>query len=514
MSVRDTFYITTAIAYPNGKPHMGHAYEAIATDFIARVQRLEGRDVVFVTGTDEHGLKMVQTARREGMETRAFADSIVPHFHAMLERLNISHTNFVRTSSPEHWPGVTTLWERMAANGDIYRSRYEGWYSVRDEAYYAEDELELGEDGQKLSPQGTPVEWTVEDSYFFRLSAYGDKLLKLFEENPDFIQPEPRRNEMIAFIKRGLKDLSISRTSFDWGVPVPGDPEHVMYVWVDALTAYMTGVGYDGDLSTWEKAWPADVHIIGKDIVRFHTIYWPAFLMSAGLPLPKRVFGHGFVLNKGVKMSKSLGNVVDPMDLAETYGVDQLRYFLLREVPFGQDGSYSHDAIVGRTNADLANGLGNLVQRSLSMIAKNCDGKLPGPGALTEADEALLSAVRAAAGEARAAMGELAIHRYLDAVWGAVAAANLYFTEQAPWALRKTDPARADTVLYVTAEALRVIGILAQPAMPDSISRLLDQLAIPADGRAFDALDTALTAGTALPAPQGVFPRWVEPAEA
>jgi len=514
MTARDTFTITTAIAYPNGKPHMGHAYEAIATDFIARYQRLEGKDVVFVTGTDEHGLKMVQTARREGMETRAFADSIVPHFHAMLAKLDISHTAFVRTSSPEHWPGVTTLWKRMEANGDIYRSRYEGWYSVRDEAYYAEDELIVGEDGQKLSPEGTAVEWTVEDSYFFRLSAYGDKLLKLFDKNPEFIQPESRRNEMIAFIKRGLRDLSISRTSFDWGVPVPGDPEHVMYVWVDALTAYMTGVGFDGDMAQWERAWPADVHIIGKDIVRFHTIYWPAFLMSAGLPLPKRVFGHGFVLNKGVKMSKSLGNVVDPMDLADTYGVDQLRYFLLREVPFGGDGSYSHDAIVGRTNADLANGLGNLAQRSLSMIAKNCDGKLPQPGPLTEADQALLADVRAAAAEARAAMGELAIHRYLDAVWGAVAAANLYFTEQAPWALRKTDPARADTVLYVTAEALRVIGILAQPAMPASIGRLLDQLAVPADARSFASLDAALAPGTALPAPQGVFPRWVEPAEA
>jgi methionyl-tRNA synthetase len=514
MTARDTFTITTAIAYPNGKPHMGHAYEAIATDFIARVQRLEGKTVVFVTGTDEHGLKMVQTARREGMETRAFADSIVPHFHAMLAKLDISHTAFVRTSSPEHRPGVTTLWQRMAANGDIYRSRYEGWYSVRDEAYYAEDELVTGEDGQKLSPEGTAVEWTVEDSYFFRLSAYGDKLLKLFEDNPDFIQPESRRNEMIAFIKRGLKELSISRTSFDWGVPVPGDPEHVMYVWVDALTAYMTGVGYDGDMAQWERAWPADVHIIGKDIVRFHTIYWPAFLMSAGLPLPRRVFGHGFVLNKGVKMSKSLGNVVDPMDLADTYGVDQLRYFLLREVPFGQDGSYSHDAIVGRTNADLANGLGNLAQRSLSMIAKNCEGKLPQPGALSEADAGLLAAVRTAAAEARAAMGDLAIHRYLDAVWGAVAAANLYFTEQAPWALRKTDPARADTVLYVTAEALRVIAILAQPAMPASIGKLLDQLAVADAARSFAALDAALTPGTALPAPQGVFPRWVEPAEA
>lgn len=514
MPTRDKFYITTAIAYPNGRPHMGHAYEAIATDFIARFHRLEGRDVTFLTGTDEHGLKMVQTARQQGLEPLAFADTIVPHFRTMMEKLEISIDRFSRTSDAAHYRGVAELWKRMEGSGDIYRSHYAGWYSVRDEAYYDESELVEGEGGVKLSPQGTPVEWTDEDSYFFKLSAYADRLLEYYEKHPEFIQPASRRNEMLGFVRGGLRDLSISRTSFDWGVPVPGDPDHVMYVWVDALATYMTGVGYADDMGSWEGRWPADVHIIGKDIVRFHTVYWPAFLMSAGLPLPKVVFGHGFVLNRGEKMSKSLGNVVEPVELAELYGVDQFRYFLLREVPFGQDGSYSHDAIVARTNGDLANGLGNLAQRSLSMIAKNCDGRVPEPGERTADDVALFQALDALPAQVRGAMTSFAIHAALEAIWKMVSEGDVYISAQAPWVLKKTDPARMATVLYNVAELVRRLVILAQPAMPAACASLLDQLAVPADARDFASLDKALQPGTILPPPQGVFPRWVEPVEA
>jgi len=511
MPNREKFYLTTAIAYPNGRPHMGHAYEAIATDFIARFHRLEGRDVTLLTGTDEHGLKMVKTARDAGLEPRAFADTMVPHFQAMMDKLDISIDRFIRTSGEAHYRGVTELWRRMAANGDIYLSRYEGWYSVRDEAYYDESELIEGEGGVKLSPQGTAVEWTVEESYFFKLSAYADKLLDLYDKNPEFIQPASRRNEILSFVRGGLKDLSVSRTSFDWGVPVPDDPRHVMYVWVDALTTYMTGIGWTDDRAAWDRTWPADVHIIGKDIVRFHTVYWPAFLMSAGLPLPKAVFGHGFVLNRGEKMSKSLGNVVEPLALADVYGVDQLRYFLLREVPFGQDGSYSHEAIVARTNGDLANGLGNLAQRTLSMIAKNCDGRVPQPGEPTADDDALRAVLDAALPQVRAAMTSFAIHAALETIWRLVGEGDAYISAQAPWALRKTDPARMATVLYNVAELVRRVAILAQAAMPTACAALLDQLAVPADARDFAHLDKVLRVGTALPSPQGVFPRWVEP---
>lgn len=511
----EPFYITTAIAYPNGKPHIGHAYEAIAADAIARFRRLQGRDVRLVTGTDEHGLKMVQTARAAGRETIDFADEMAGHFQAMCAKLNISFDAFVRTTEERHTEASIAIWKAMQAKGDLYLDRYEGWYSVRDEAFYEEKELTEGEGGQKLSPQGTPVEWTVEESWFFRLSRYQEPLLKLFADNPDFIQPDSRRNEVIRFVEGGLKDLSVSRTSFNWGVPVPDSPGHVMYVWVDALTTYMTGVGYpqkDGDFARY---WPADVHLIGKDIVRFHTVYWPAFLMSADLPLPKQVFGHGFLLARGgEKMSKSLGNVVDPMDLAEQFGVDQLRYFLLREVSFGQDGSYSPEAIVTRCNADLANNFGNLAQRSLSMIAKNCEGRVPAPVKSDAADDVLADAVRDAMTSITAAMDGLAIHTALEAIWSAMTVANGYFADQAPWGVRKTDPERADTILYKTVDAIRALAILAQWVIPDGAGRILDLVGQPADQRGFEHLDTALVPGTELPAPSGVFPRLELPADA
>src|SRR6187551_1654783 len=364
----EPFYITTAISYPNGAPHIGHAYEAIAADVIARFQRSLGRDVRFQTGTDEHGLKMAQAARAEGVDPPAFADKMSRLFQEMCDILEVSYDRFIRTSDPAHHRASQAIWTAMAERGDLYLGRYEGWYSVRDEAYYDGSELVGGEGEEKLSPQGTPVEWTVEESWFFRLSAYQEKLLVHYQANPDFIRPESRRNEILRFVEGGLSDLSISRTSFDWGVKSPGSEGHVMYVWLDALTNYITGLGYPDDTELWRRYWPADLHLIGKDVVRFHAVYWPAFLMSAGIALPKQVYGHGFLLSRGEKMSKSVGNVVDPMVLADRFGVDALRYFLLREVPFGQDGSYSAEAIVNRANAELANSFGNLAQRTLSMI--------------------------------------------------------------------------------------------------------------------------------------------------
>ncbi|MGD9867441.1 MAG: methionine--tRNA ligase [Hyphomicrobiales bacterium] len=517
MAKKPPFYITTAISYPNGQPHIGHAYEAIATDAFARFKRLDGHDVYFLTGTDEHGIKMLQTARGQDITPRELADRNTQLFQRMVERLNCSNDDFIRTSEERHYRSCQEIWRRMEANGDIYLDKYAGWYSVRDEAYYDEGELTQGEGGKKLSSQGTPVEWVEEESYFFRLSAYQDKLLAHYEANPDFIGPEARRNEVVAFVKRGLQDLSVSRTTFDWGIPVPGNEKHIMYVWVDALTNYITGVGFPdekGDL--FRKFWPADAHIIGKDIIRFHAVYWPAFLMSAGIALPKRVFAHGFLFNRGEKMSKSVGNVIDPFALADHYGVDQMRYFLLREVPFGQDGNYSHDAIVNRVNADLANDLGNLAQRSLSMIAKNCGGVLPQPGELSDADRAILGAADGLPPQVREAMDACAVHKALEAIWAVVADANRYFAGEEPWALKKTDPARMGTVLHVTAEVVRQVAILAQPVMPESCARLLDQLAVPGQSRNCAALGEAgrLKAGTALPAPQPVFPRYVGEPEA
>ncbi len=495
MSQKPPFYITTAIAYPNGVPHMGHAYEAIASDCIARFMRLDGYDVRFLTGTDEHGIKMLQTAQKAGLTPRELAERNVARFQAMAETLGLSNDDFIRTTQARHYASCQAIWEKMAANGDIYKSTYSGWYSVRDEAYYAESETVLNADGVRLGPQGTPVEWVEEESYFFRLSAYQDRLLAYYAENPGFIMPEARRNEVVSFVSGGLQDLSISRTTFDWGIPVPGDDKHIMYVWVDALTNYITALGYP------------DVE--GELFQR----YWPAFLWSAGLEAPKRVFGHGFLFNRGEKMSKSVGNVIDPFDLVATYGLDAIRYFFLREVSFGQDGSYSHEAIVARINADLANDLGNLAQRSLSMIAKNLDGAVPQPGPLSAEDEAILAAADGILEKAREAMGTQAIHLYLNAVWAVVADANRYFAAQAPWALRKTDPARMATVLWVTAELIRELGILVQPVMPESAAKLLDLVGVPAAERGFEQLGAGarLPAGRALPTPVGVFPRYVEP---
>jgi methionyl-tRNA synthetase len=510
----EPFYITTAISYPNGPPHIGHAYEAIAADVIARFQRQQGRDVRFQTGTDEHGLKMAQAARGEGVEPRAFAEKMSKLFQAMCDTLNVSYDRFIRTSEADHYRASQAIWSAMEARGDLYLDRYEGWYSVRDEAYYDETELSPGEDGEKLSPNGTPVEWTVEESWFFRLSKYQQPLLDHYAANPDFIRPESRRNEVVRFVEGGLKDLSISRTSFDWGVPVPGSGDHVMYVWLDALTNYITGLGYPDDTELWRRYWPADVHLIGKDVVRFHAVYWPAFLMSAGIALPRQVYGHGFLLSRGEKMSKSVGNVVDPMVLAERFGVDALRYFLLREVPFGQDGSYSAEAIVARANAELANSFGNLAQRTLSMIHKNLGGVLPIIDTNVEEDNALVGWVAdAARTQVPREFQQFTFSQGIETWLLAVFRCNQYVDRMAPWTLRKTDPERMKAVLATLFLCIRDLAIAIRSIVPASADRLLDLMGIPVDERDQKALcDTEWYVRLArsdfrLEPPTPIFPR-------
>ncbi|WP_343708859.1 methionine--tRNA ligase [Mycobacterium sp.] len=507
------YYVTTAITYPNGDPHIGHAYEYIATDAIARFKRLDGFDVRFLTGTDEHGLKMVETAAAEGIPTAELARRNSDVFQRLQQKLNISFDRFIRTTDADHHEASKDIWRRMQAAGDIYLDTYSGWYSVRDERFFVESETAVV-DGIRIAVEtGTPVTWTEEQTYFFRLSAYAEKLLAHYASHPDFIAPEVRRNEVVSFVSGGLRDLSISRTSFDWGVKVPDHPDHVMYVWVDALTNYLTGVGYpDTESELFERYWPADLHMIGKDIIRFHTVYWPAFLMSAGIELPRRVFAHGFLLNRGEKMSKSVGNIVDPDTLIDTFGVDQVRYFLLREVPFGQDGSYSEDAIIARINADLANELGNLAQRSLSMIAKNLGGVVPTPGEFSAEDTELLSLADGLLERVRAEFDNQAMHLALEAIWLMLGAANRYFSAQQPWVLRKDESeaaqARFRTTLYVACEAVRIAALLVQPVLPDSAGKLLDLLGQSPEHRSFAAVGTRLESGTALPAPSGVFPRY------
>jgi methionyl-tRNA synthetase len=506
------FYVTTPIYYVNGAPHIGHAYTAVAADVLARWHRLDGHEVFFLTGTDDHGQKVEKAALDAGMEPQAFVDSVSQQFKEMSALMGVSNDDFIRTTEERHKRACQALWRRLQDAGDIYLGAYEGWYAVRDEAFYDETELVTRPDGSRAAPTGAPVEWVREPSYFFRLSAWGDRLLKLYESHPEFIQPASRRNEVASFVRSGLRDLSISRTSFTWGVPVPGNPSHVMYVWLDALTNYISALGWpDEDAPLW-PFWPANVHLVGKDIIRFHAVYWPAFLMSAGLPVPRTVFGHGWWTAGGEKMSKSLGNAIDVAALVRTYGLDAVRYFLLREVPFGNDGDYSDAALVRRMNVELANDLGNLAQRTLSQVAKNLGGVLPERGAPTPEDKALLDAAAALPDLLRGHMSRLAFSDSLEEVWRVIRAANAYIDHQAPWALRKTDLARMAAVLGVLADVIRAVATVLQPFMPGSMGRMLDQLAVPDDSRSLAALAVPLLAGAALPAPQGVFPRHVEAA--
>ena len=513
MADRPTYYVTTPIYYVNDAPHIGHAYTTLACDVLARFKRLDGFDVRFLTGTDEHGQKVEKSAQAAGVDPQAFTDRVSQNFRDLADFMNFTHDDFIRTTEDRHIRACQAIWQRLAAADQIYPATYGGWYAVRDEAYYGEDELTKTPDGKRIAPSGAEVEWVEEPSYFFRLSDWGDKLLAFYEANPDFILPESRRNEVVSFVKGGLNDLSVSRTTFKWGVPVPDDADHIMYVWLDALTNYITAVGYpDTEGGSYAKYWPADLHMVGKDILRFHAVYWPAFLMAAGLEPPKRVYAHGWWTNEGQKISKSLGNVIDPVGLAERYGLDQVRYFLLREVPFGNDGDFAHQAMVNRMNGELANDFGNLAQRVLSMIAKNCDGRLPTPGAFDGDDDALLVQARGLLDVVRAHMDRQGFHHALEAIWVVIRAANGYVDRQAPWKLKKEDPARMATVLYVLAETIRHLAILCQPVMPDSMNKMLDQLAVPADARSFTALGEggALVPATQLPKPEGVFPRYAE----
>ncbi|HET6306285.1 MAG TPA: methionine--tRNA ligase [Rhodopila sp.] len=506
------FYVTTPIYYVNGAPHIGHAYTSIAADVMARFKRLDGYDVFFLTGTDEHGQKVEKAAADAGIDPQTFTDRVSADFRAMADAMQITYDDWIRTTEPRHKTSCAELWRRIEANGDIYLGHYEGWYAVRDEAFYDESELTTRPDGTRTAPSGAPVEWVREPSYFFRLSAFQDRLLKLYEDNPDFIAPSSRRNEVISFVRGGLNDLSISRTTFNWGIPVPDAPGHVMYVWLDALNNYVTACGFPDETAPRWQNWPADVHFVGKDIIRFHAVYWPAFLMAAGLPLPKRVTSNGWWLMDGEKMSKSLGNVVEPRKLAEIFGLDPIRYFLLREKPFGADGSLSHAAIISRINVDLANDLGNLAQRTLSLVARNCAGALPARGPATEDDIALLAAAENLLPLLRQHIDRQTFHDGLEEIWKVIRAANGYIDRQAPWALNKTDKTRMGSVLRVLVDTIRIVATLLQPVMPTSMARMLDQLGVPADSRSFASLPTQLADNQPLPQPQGVFPRYQEPA--
>jgi len=512
MSGKEPFYITTPIYYVNDNPHIGHAYTTLACDVMARFMRLDGHKVMFLTGTDEHGQKVEKAAKEAGVDPQEFCDRISGNFRTLAENMNFSIDDFIRTTEERHVLSVQALWRKLEEAGEIYLDAYEGWYAVRDEAFYAEDELTDGPDGQKIAPSGAPVEWVKEPSYFFRLSAWQDRLLELYDSRPDFIMPETRRNEVKSFVAGGLRDLSISRTSFSWGIPVPGDPDHIMYVWIDALTNYITAAGYpDEGGESFGKWWPA-LHMMGKDILRFHAVYWPAFLMAAGIEVPRRIYAHGWWTSEGQKISKSVGNVIVPSEIVARYGLDQVRYTLMREVSFGNDGDFSHRGAVQRCNHDLANDYGNLAQRVLSMIAKNCDGKVPTRGGLVPDDEALLQKAYGLLQVSRDHLDVQAFHLMLQAIWDVVGDANRYVDEQAPWTLKKTDTARMETVLYVLAETIRVLALLTQPVMPESSAKLLDQLAVAEEDRTFDRIgaEHALETGTELPKPQGVFPRYQE----
>jgi methionyl-tRNA synthetase len=512
------YYITTPIYYVNDVPHIGHAYTSLACDVMARYKRLDGYDVMFLTGTDEHGQKVAKSAATAGIDPQAFTDKVSQNFRDLSKGLNLSNDDFIRTTEKRHKKACQALWNTLLAKGEIYLGKYAGWYALRDEAFYGEDELTTTPTGKKIAPSGAECEWMEEPSYFFKLSAWADRLLEFYDKHPDFILPTTRRNEVVSFVKSGMRDLSVSRTALTWGVAVPNEPEHVMYVWLDALTNYLTGVGYpDTGSAMYKRNWPADLHMVGKDILRFHAVYWPAFLMAAGLEVPHRVFAHGWWTNEGQKISKSLGNVIDPYELIQTYGLDQTRYFLMREVSFGSDGDFSRSAMIRRINSELANDLGNLAQRSLSMINKNCAATVPACGDYSDADKKLLGDAKAMLNEVCKELDVQAFHKALDVIWRVIGDANRYVDEQAPWALKKTDQARMATVLYVLAETLRHIAIVVQPFMPDAMSKLLDQLVVPKDQRQLAHIkdDTfKLKSGTPLPAPGGVFPRYVEPENA
>lgn len=501
---RPSAYITTPIYYVNDVPHIGHAYTSLAADVLSRFYRLAGYDVLFSTGVDEHGQKIERAAEKANQTPQEFCDKIAQVFRDMSQALNLTEDVFIRTTEDRHKKAAQAMWTRLVERDQIYLGSYAGWYSIRDETFYAESELVDGK-----APTGSDVEWLEEPSYFFRLSQWQEPLLNYYKANPDFIGPKTRRNEVISFVEGGLRDLSVSRSSFKWGVPVPNDPQHVMYVWVEALTNYLTILDFPNlESPNYKKYWPEATHIIGKDILRHHAVYWPAILLAADLPLPKRIFGHGWLTQDGEKMSKSLGNVIDPFALAEKVGLDPLRYFLMREVPFGRDGQYSEETFKHRINGDLANDLGNLVQRVLSFVQKHAGAKVPECGELTEADKAFLDMLTGMQETLIDLADQQAINRMAETIWTVVGEANRFVDTQEPWALRKTDLPRMNTVLYVLMEAIRQVAIYTQPFMPTSCGKILNYLGIPEDERGFESINkNSLIPGKILPPPEPVFPR-------
>ena len=509
---KKTFYITTPIYYVNDVPHIGHAYTTIIADALARFQKLAGKDVFFLTGTDEHGQKIEKAAAEKGLSPKALADSVVGRAQDLWKALDISYDFFIRTTMDFHEKGVQKLFQALLDKGDIYKGEYRGWYCVSDENFLADD-APLEADGCKTCPDcGKKASPVAEETYFFRLSAYQEKLLELYEEHPEFVRPQSRLNEVASFVRGGLKDLSITRTTVKWGVPVPGDPKHTIYVWFDALHNYVTGIGYDWDTARYERFWPADVHLVGKDILRFHAVYWPAFLMASGLPLPRTVYGHGWWLKDDTKMSKSKGNVLDPHVLLKVFGPDPLRYFLLREIPIGQDGNFSHEGFLHRVNSDLANDLGNLVQRTLTMIGNYFGGAIDGPAGETGED----ARVRTDFDDLKRRVFDLydayALNKALEEIWAYIGSVNKYLAENEPWIMAK-DPARRPRlarVLLQAAAAIRGASYLAFPVMPRSVEKIwgfLGETTKPADVL-WDKLDFGgFGPGRKVMMPQALFPR-------
>ena len=498
------YYITTPIYYVNDVPHIGHAYTTLACDVIARFKRLDGFNVFFLTGTDEHGQKVELAAKNKGVAPKEFVDEVSQNFRSLLKCMNFSNDDFIRTTEKRHLNSCEKIWKKLLENGSIYLDKYSGWYSVRDEAFYSETEIVDG-----TAPSGAPVEWVEEPSYFFNLSKWEDKLLKFYEENNNFILPNSRRNEVISFVKGGLKDLSVSRTSFSWGVKVPNNDDHIMYVWLDALTNYLSACNYSSsENDALSKFWPADIHMVGKDIVRFHAVYWPAFLMAADLPLPKKIFAHGWWTNEGNKISKSLGNVIDPFDLVDKYGVDQIRYFLMREVPFGNDGDFSNSQLINRINSDLANSYGNLFQRVTSMIFKNCNEVIPiRPNDFQDEDLKLINSIRNSLQNYRSLMDEQKFDQFLKNIWLVISDANKYVDNQAPWSLKKNDFQRMEVVLYTLIETIRQISIMLQPFIPNTSKSILDHIQIPLVQRDIKSIELFFDGGIKISTPKPLFPR-------
>ena len=497
------FYITTPIYYVNDSPHIGHAYTSLCCDYIARFKKLDGFNVRFLTGTDEHGQKVENAANAKRIKPKEFVNEVSKNFLKLTNALNLSNTDFIRTTQDRHLKSCEHLWNKLYDNKHIYLDNYSGWYSVRDEAYFQESELIDGK-----APTGAEVEWVEEPSYFFNLSKWQDKLLRFYNNNPDFILPLSRRNEVLNFVEGGLKDLSISRTSFSWGIKVPNDSKHIMYVWLDALTNYITYSGYGNNEKDFKNNWPADLHVVGKDILRFHAVYWPAFLMAADIPIPKRIFAHGWWTNEGEKISKSLGNVIDPFILIDQYGLDQVRYFLLREVPFGNDGDFSRSHLVQRINSELANNLGNLVQRVISFCLKNTMGKVPDhKNQFKKEDLEIIDYFETELKNLRILIDKQKLDDSLKEIWVKISKSNKYIDEQAPWNLKKEDTQRMNTVLYSLLESIRQIGILIQPIMPNSSNKILDIFALDYDQRYFSKLGSKLIVGTDLIKQDVIFPR-------